>query len=159
MNHTILLWLLPFAMAAAVPMQRAKPRKPNFTGTWKANFAKSKLQMPAPESTIFVIEHNEPRLRLTRTHTFGGKSDTWGIELTTDGKEVVRREEARTIYCRLRWEGNALAFSARIVLPDGEARDRVKYVLAPDGKTFTAFEHYRTSTARADNVWVLEKQE
>ena len=159
MDQTILLWVLSFALPAAVSAQHAKPPKLNFTGTWKANFAKSKLQIRAPESTVFIIEHNEPRFRLSRTHVFQGQSDTWSIELTTDGKEVVRKEKERTLYCRMRWQGDALVFSVRIVLPDGEARDRVKYVLSPDGETFTAFEHYRSRTARVDNVWILEKQE
>lgn len=133
--------------------------KPNYTGTWRANFAKSKLEIQAPESTVFVIEHHEPHFRLSRTHTFQGKSDTWGIALTTDGKEVVREEENRRLHCRLEWEGNSLVFTVRIQMRDGEeVTDHVKYVMAADGKSFTAYESYRGQTSKADNVWVLEKQ-
>jgi hypothetical protein len=56
--------------------------KPDFTGTWKLNHGKSSLQIPAPESTIFVIEHSEPHFHLERTHVFGGNSDTLSIDLT-----------------------------------------------------------------------------
>jgi hypothetical protein len=28
--------------------------------------------------------------RLTRTHVYNGKPDTWTIDLTTDGKEVIQ---------------------------------------------------------------------
>lgn len=155
-------WLVTFALNALLigGLQSASETKPDYTGTWKANFAKSKLQIAAPESTVFVIEHREPRFRLSRTHTFQGKSDTWGIELTTDGKEVVREEPNRTLRCRLTWEGNSLVFSVQIRTRDGEElTDRVKYVLAADGRSFTAYESYRARASKADNVWVLEKQE
>ncbi len=148
------------ALAAGPRVQPSQPAKPDYSGTWKANFAKSKLQIPAPESTLFVIEHREPHFKLSRTHTSREFSDTWGIELTTDGKEVTREEANRTLHCRLTWEGSSLAFAVRIRLRDGEEiTDRVKYVMAADGKSFTAYESYRGRTAKADNVWVLERQE
>jgi hypothetical protein len=158
-----LAWLfVTFALAAlaAHAPQSAPPAKPDYSGTWKANFAKSKLQIQAPESTVFVIEHREPHFRLSRTHTSEGKSDTWSIDLTTDGKEVLREESNRTLHCRLTWEGRSLVFSVRMRMPDGEEiTDRVKYLMAAHGKSFTAYESLRGGTAKADNVWVLEKQE
>lgn len=118
------------------------------------------MQIPAPDSTVFVIEHREPHIRLTRTHVFAGQSDTWGIELTTDGKEFTREEPTRTLRGRLVWKGDALVFTVRIRSREGEeVTDRVKYVLAADRKSFTAYESYRGRTAHADNVWVLEKQD
>jgi hypothetical protein len=148
------------ALAAGPRVQSSQPARPNYTGTWKANFAKSKLQIPAPENTLFVIEHREPHFKLSRTHAAGEYRDTWSIALTTDGKEVTREEANRTVRCRLTWEGNSLVFAARIRMPNGEViTDRVKYVMAADGKSFTAYESYRGRTARADNVWVLERQE
>lgn len=63
--------------------------KSDFTGTWKFDHSKSSLQIPSPDSTSFVIEHNEPRFLLKRTHVFGGNSDTFSIDLTTDGKTEI----------------------------------------------------------------------
>jgi hypothetical protein len=72
---------------------------------------------------------------------------------------VVRDEPSRKLRCRMSWEGDALVFHVRILMPDGEeVTDRVKYVLAADRKSFTAYESMRGRTLRADNVWVLEKQ-
>lgn len=59
--------------------------KPNFTGTWKFNPANSVLQIPAPDATVFVIDHREPVLRISRTHIVGEKQDTFSLDLTTDG--------------------------------------------------------------------------
>ena len=151
--------LVLFLMSLTIGLQ-GKLVKPNFTGTWKFNAAKSKLQIAAPDSTVFVVEHREPRFHLTRTHVFNGQSDTWEIELTTDGKEVVREEPTRTLRCRMYWEGDALVFLVRIRKHDGEkVTDRVRYVLAADGKSIAAYESYRGRTQRADNVWILEKQD
>jgi hypothetical protein len=148
------------ALAAGPRVPPSQTAKPDYSGSWKANFAKSKLQIPAPESTLFVIEHREPRFKLSRTHTAGEYRDTWSIELTTDGKEVTREEANRTVRCRLTWEGNSLVFAARIRMRDGEEiTDRVKCVMAADGKSFTVYESYRGRTAKADNLWVLERQE
>lgn len=148
-------WLV---MAAVAP-QSPPAAKPNFSGTWKATFAKSKLQIKAPESTVFVIDHHDPRFRLSRTHTAEGKSDTWGIELVTDGREIVREEAGRTLYCRLSWEGEALVFSVRIRMHDGEEMtDQVRYVMAANRQSFTAYESYRGCAMQADNVWILERQ-
>ena len=36
------------------------PQKPNFSGTWKFNPAKSKLQIPPPDSGVFRIDSQEP---------------------------------------------------------------------------------------------------
>jgi hypothetical protein len=63
--------------------------RPNFTGTWKFSPSRSVLQIAPPDSTIFVVEHAEPTFCLSRAHVIGKTSDTFTIELTTDGKEVV----------------------------------------------------------------------
>ncbi len=152
MPFTTLCWLAVFTLA----MTQA-PTKPDFSGTWRANFAKSKLQIQQPESTVFVLDHREPRFILSRTHTFAGKSDTWGIELITDGKETVRKESGRALHVRLTWEGDSLVFDVELDLPEGKGHDRVKYSISPDGKTFTAQESYRDPKTSYDNLWVFDR--
>jgi hypothetical protein len=73
------------------------PPRPDFSGTWRANWAKSKLQIEQPDSTVFTIDHRDPEFLLTRTHTFQGKSDTFSIRLSTDGTEVVVKEASHTM--------------------------------------------------------------
>lgn len=152
MTTIIFTLLFAFTLAAGAP----RPR-PNFTGTWRANFAKSKLQIKQPDNTTFTIDHREPRFKLSRTHTFEGKSDTWGIELTTDGKEVVLREAQRTIRARLIWDGDALVFDVAIEMPAGTGADKVRYSLSRDGKTFTATERYRDPQLSYENLWVFDR--
>lgn len=132
--------------------------KPDFSGVWKFNPQKSKLQIPAPASGVFRIDHKEPAFHLSRTFMSDGKEDTWGIDLTTDGKEVVQQGKAETVRARLTWDGNDLVFDSKIILKDREASNVVRYHLSEDGKTFTATEIFRGPRLKYDNVWVFDKQ-
>lgn len=151
LSYFTLIAVLVVPVAAALP-------KPNFTGTWKVNLQKSKLQIPPPESSVFVVEHAEPSLRLTRTHVFQGKSDTFTMQLTTDSKEVVHQDDKRTIYSRAYWKGNVLVFDSRVVVKGAEATNVVRYRMAKDGQSFTARERLRSPQRNYENVRVMEKQ-
>lgn len=145
-------------LASLVFLWGQEPQRPNFSGVWKFNPAKSKLQTPAPTASVFRIDHKEPGFDLSRTHTYGEKSDTWGIRLTTDGKEVIQEEEGRKTLVRLTWEGNELVFDSRIVLKDREATNVVRYSLSEDGKILTATERFRGPVVKYDNLWVFDKE-
>jgi hypothetical protein len=135
-----------------------QPQKPDFSGVWKFNPEKSKLQIRPPSSSTFVVDHKEPRFHLSRTHVYDGKPDIWSIDLTTDGKEVVQQEGDRTARVRLYWEGKDLIFDSVIVSKDRQATNVVRYNLSPDGKTFTATESFRAPKLKYDNVWVFDKE-
>ena len=89
--------------------------KPNFSGTWKFNPAKSRLEMTAPTKTIFVIEHQDPRFRVTRTHTWDEESDTWKFESTTDGKEHYQKDPEFESWTRITWMGEELVLDMKVV--------------------------------------------
>ncbi len=58
----------------------------------------------APDSTLFVIDHREPVLRISRTHVVGARGDTFAIVLTTDGREVaVESFRSPDLDCDSRW--------------------------------------------------------
>lgn len=146
---------LPILLLAAPPAD-ARP-KPNFTGAWRANFARSKLQIKQPDSTEFTIDHRDPDFSLSRTHMFEGKSDTWGLRLRTDGKVVVVKEANRTLRARITWEGDALVFEVTLEMESGPGHDRVKYTISRDRRTFTAFEKYTDAQRTYENVWVFDR--
>lgn len=132
--------------------------KPDFSGTWKFNPSKSVLQIPAPDSSIFVVEHREPAFRIQRTHVFGQKSDMFALDLTTDGNEVTIERGEVQIYARVYWEGDALVFDTRLVKQGEEAANFVRYKLAETGDSFTAEERFRSKALNYDNIWVMEKE-
>ena len=132
--------------------------KPNFTGTWKFNQSKSALQIPAPESTTFVIAHSEPHFHLQRTHVFDGNSDTFSIDLTTDGKVVVIHHGGFEMHARADWEGEALVFYSTLERGGEQATNIVRYSLADDGQTFIAEERFQSQAHQHENKWVFDKQ-
>ena len=133
--------------------------KPNFTGTWKFNPAQSVLQIPAPDATLFVMDHREPALRITRTHIIGERRDVFSLDLTTDGQEVtVERDELR-IRCRAYWDGETLVFDSRLSRAGEEGTNIVRYTLADDGETFRAEERFRSGALNYDNLWTLDRVE
>jgi hypothetical protein len=146
-------------LAVAVLLTASAPDKPDFSGVWVVNAEKSRLADWAKfDSTTITIEHKEPLFRFHRVSEKGGETDEAGYELTTDGVEKVTKEGRMTDISRLSWEGEALVFSARLILPDGrEATDVVRYTLRDGGKTFVAEEKFRGPVVKYDNLWVAER--
>jgi hypothetical protein len=131
--------------------------KPDFSGVWNLDLQKSKLQIPVPDSGVFNIDHKEPAFRLSRTFLKGGQSDTWSVDLTTDGKEVVQEEKTETFRGRLRWEGSDLVLDSTISIKDRTATNVVRYHLSADGRTLTATENFKGPRLKYENVWVFNK--
>jgi len=158
---TAVLMLAMGASPAAfrVPARAAESSpRPDFTGVWKLNLQKSKLQVPAPESGVFRIEHREPSFKLSRTFIRDGKEDTWGIGLTTDGKEVVQEEKSETFRGRLTWVGSDLFLDSTISMGTRTATNKVTYHLSEDSRILTAAESFRGPIQKHDNLWVFDKE-
>ena len=133
--------------------------KPNFTGRWKFNPARSLLQIKAPDATEFVIEHQEPALHISRTHIVGGQRDTFSLALTTDGQEVAVAQDDLQLRCCAYWEGDTLVFDTKVIRADVEGTNLVRYTLLDDGATFQAEERFRSSVLNYDNLWLLDRVE
>jgi hypothetical protein len=139
----------------ALPAGRPKP---DFSGAWKLNREKSVFQgMDPPSSTTFEIDHREPVFGLSRTHVYGGQPDTWGVTLTTDGKEVLTHKDATEIRIRLCWEDDALVGDMTLHAGGEPASNVVRYSLADQGDTLVAHELFRSSQHNHDATWVFDK--
>lgn len=133
--------------------------KPDFTGTWNFNPVRSVLHIPAPDATIFVVDHREPALHLTRTHVVGELRDTFSLELTTDGQFVSTEREGLRLKARAYWDGDTLVFDTRLVRDGNEATNVVRYTLSDSRETFVAEECFRSGSLNYDNVWWLDRVE
>jgi hypothetical protein len=131
--------------------------KPDFTGRWRFNPGKSALEIQPPDASVFVIDHREPALRVTRTHISKGRSDTFTLDLTTDGKEVVLEHGDLHLRARAHWEGEVLAFDSKVTRGGIEGTNVVRYSLAEDGMSFVAEERFRSAALSYDNRWVMER--
>lgn len=132
--------------------------KPDFTGTWRFNAAKSTLQIPAPDGTLFIIDHREPLLHISRTHTVGEKRDTFSLDLTTDGQEVSVSRDDVQLDARAYWDDDTLVFDTRLVRAGEEATNAVRYTLSTDRLSFVAEERFRSASLNYDNVWIMQRE-
>jgi len=134
--------------------------KPDFSGTWRFNPEKSRLEMTVPTQSIliFVIEHQDSRFKLTRTHTQGERSDTFSFEVTTDGKEHHRKEGEFESWMRMTWMGEELVLESRLARRGEQGTNVAHYRLADGGKTLIAAEWYHMPSSQHHNLWVLERE-
>jgi hypothetical protein len=157
MRRTHIAVLLSLSLVA---LTASAQQKPDFTGDWVLDKAKSTLvkQLAGIQKGVVHIEHDDPDFEFDRTFTFDGKDSNFGYELTTDGNEVVSDEDGNKLYSRLYWEGDSLVYFTRIVAPAGEATNVVHYRLANDGRELRAEEQFRGPQLSYDNLWVFDRQ-
>lgn len=143
-------------LCAGCASMTGRGRHPNLTGTWVLNSAKSHLEVPSPDSTIFVIRHQEPTVRMFRTHARAGRLDTVTITLRTDSSEVHWELLGAKVISRSWWEGNELVFWSALARGAQQASQVVRYSLSADRRTFTAVEAVDAGAASHVNRWVFD---
>jgi hypothetical protein len=131
--------------------------RPHFTGRWVLNLQRSELQIPPPESSLFVIEHDESFFRLTRTHVYNGESNTISFELTTDGKEYDQDFGELHASSRLYWDDDRLVLDMKVRINDDEGTNIAWYSLGDSGCIFIAVEQWRSAKHSHDNRWVYDR--
>lgn len=155
-NAALTCLILASAGCASV---RTRGSHPNLTGTWVLNSGKSRLEIPAPDSTIFVIRHDEPMVRLFRTHGRAGTVDTVTLTLHSDSSEVRWELRGAQVTSRSWWEGQELVFWSAFVRGDRRASQVVRYSLSGDRRTFTALETVDAGEASHVNRWVFDRRQ
>lgn len=126
----LILPLLALAVASlAGPPLRAESR-PDFTGTWKLNVAKSDLgARPITELTV-VIDHKDPSFKYDVTGVAGGNNFEQREEITTDNKPA---ESENGTVATAHWDGPVLVIEAKS--PAGEVIENTGLSVSADGKT------------------------
>lgn len=152
------LWLLLAAAPAA-----AGETKPDFSGTWIFNPAKSRLEHDAPTKMIWVIEHRDPRIRITGTRTW-----PWGEEESdpsrpdgfgfSDGRESYEKDGEFESWTRLTWMGGELVRASKVVHRGEEGTNVVHYRLADGAETFVAAEWTHLPNWVHHNLWVFDRE-
>jgi hypothetical protein len=116
----------------------AQPR-PNFSGSWKQDNAKSSFGgLAAPISVSDIIAHKEPDIHLTQTVVGPqGDSVTSEHDYATDGREQTGKSRNYTEKNSVKWEGNSLVFESKRDYSGREVIIRERWTLSSDGKTLT----------------------
>jgi len=111
----------------------AAPKKPDFSGLWELDTAKSELRPTKWNSLALAVEHQEPKLKINVTLKYpDGGEYPYQIPLTIDGQpaSVDMGKNVRTY--RANWLGAELELKWN---EDGERTET--WTLAQDGKTLT----------------------
>jgi hypothetical protein len=153
--------LLSIAFLIALPAAAAfAQQKPDFSGTWKLNVAKSDFGiLGGPDSRTDVITHKEPSLTYDVTSEGAQGKQQYTVKYTTDGKEATNQIGGLEIKSTLKWEGSNLVVSSKFVYNNADVIGQATWALSADGKTLTINVHYTSSLGDADQKVTLEKQE
>ena len=144
------------AFAASLAAQS----KPNYSGTWKLNVSKSDFgPIPGPDSQTNVIEHNDPVLKVNVSAEGQQGKQTFTMNYTTDGKEVMNKQGPRDVKSTVLWEGSNVVVNSKFTLGDNDVTIKSVWTLSADGKTLTEDRHLAAQMGEADQKLVYEKQE
>ena len=136
------------------------PAKPNYSGIWKLNLAKSDYgPVPAPESQVYTIEHKEPSIKIIVDQKGGARGDIkFTLDLTTDGKEVAAIPESLGSKSAAKWDGDVLVVKSNIQYQGSPLTIESKYTLSKDGKTLNIAAHIVGDFGEVDTNAVFDKQ-
>jgi hypothetical protein len=130
-RRTLLLTLLASLVVFAAD-------KPDFTGSWKINVAKSELgQMPPPEKFERTIEHKDPAMKLTTVQSMNGNERTSTVEYTINGQEQTVKTDRGEAKVTPTWKGSKLEVATRRDFQGNEMKTLEGWTLSADGKTLT----------------------
>jgi hypothetical protein len=146
------------AQAPAVAAPASAGPKPNFSGTWKLDVAKSDFGiLPPDNSRTYVIEHNDPAIKVAVTVDGAQGKQDFTINLTTDGKEAVNNLGGLEAKSTLGWEGNTLVENQKFKFQDNDVTAKDVWLLSDDGKTLTHSAHYVSPMGELDTKLIFAK--
>ena len=131
--------------------------KPDFTGFWELNLAKSKFgQMVKPARMTLTVQREGDRSKAEQTTwNAQGESSTSGAWYV-DGKDREAEEAGQTME-KTHWDGKVLVNEKRSL--DRTFVETTRLSLSPDGKSAT--EEIRVKSPNGENreVLVFDKKE
>lgn len=153
--------LLSITFLMALPLITVvAQQKPDFSGTWKLNVAKSEFgALPGPDSRTDVITHKDPSLSDSVTAESAQGKQQYTANYTTDGKEAVNKIGPRDVKSTVKWAGKNLVFSSKFAYNDSEVTGEATWALSDDGKTLTISVHFASAMGETDQKLIYDKQE
>lgn len=153
--------LLSVTFLLALPIASVfAQQKPDFSGTWNLNVAKSDFELlGGPTSRTDVIVHKGASLSSSTMEVNVQGKQEYKINYTTDGKEAVNMLGPYQVKSILRWVGRNLVISSRFIFNNVDIRSEATWTLSPDGKTLTINTHFKGALGDHSQKMVFEKQE
>jgi hypothetical protein len=134
--------------------------KPNFSGDWKLNAAKSNFgPIPAPATYTRKVTHADPSITIEDTQTgsaLGDQHDT--RTYTIGGPEISYEANGADVKATMAWDGDALKIDAKASVQGMEITITDKVTLGDDGKTMNDTVHIVSPQGDIDLALVFDKQ-
>lgn len=146
------------ALAIMMACGLAGQTKPNLTGVWKMDPARSDFSSgPVTESRLDRITLDGANLKDTITQKLRHRAEsTYDMIYTIDGQECTNHVNGNVVKARLRWEGDQLVIDSKVyALRNAQIEDR--WALSADGKTITLKRHM-TGAVTADQTVIFDRQ-
>jgi hypothetical protein len=148
------------------PGQSAPARqdtKPDFSGKWTLDIVKSDFgQMPPPDSIVAVIEHKEPKIKISAIQKGQQGEITNERVMTTDGKENSNTLKTmmgeQPITSTTKWNGKALVTAFTLAIQDMSLDVIESWELSPDGKLLTVTRDIKSQQGDFSQKTVFNKQ-
>jgi len=155
MGRKLIISLMLLAIAAF-----ADDAKPNLSGTWKLDAAKSDFgQMPAPDSRTDTIDHKDPVVKESVSMSTGQGDMAWDLTYTTDGKDSKNTVMGNDMVSNAHWDGNKLVVDSKANFGGNDMNIHGTIYLSDDGKTLHRDAHISGPMGEGDQKLVFVKQE
>lgn len=151
--------LLTISILALFASLASAQDKPNFSGSWKMNAAKSDFgPMPAPDKAERVVAHEEPTLKIKNTQTGQNGDQVTEMEYKTDGSEFTLKRRNMDIKAVGKWEGAKLVVKSKFEAQGMEIASTENWTLSEDGKVLTIVTALGTPQGDFEIKLVMDKQ-
>jgi hypothetical protein len=131
--------------------------KPNFSGEWKMNAAKSNFGgLPAPTAVVRKVTHAEPSLVIVEDQTSDLGTQTATRKYTTDGKETSFEANGAEVKGSAVWEGTAIVVNSTVDAIGLRFTDRM--TVSGDGRTLTSAVRITSAQGDLDITIVFDRQ-
>ena len=147
------LQTLAVSMAVLSAFALSVATKPNFSGDWELNTAKSDLGGAPITRLVVHIEHKDPAFKYTAQATADGQDFEESESFATDG---TPSRDSRGATVKAHWEGAALVIES--TGSDGQLLDKSRLTLSADGKTTVRDYERLASDDRQKRHEIYDKQ-
>jgi hypothetical protein len=132
--------------------------KPNFSGTWKMDGAKSDFgPMPAPDKLVRTITHKDPDVEIKTTQSGQQGEVTSELKYKTDGTESVNKLRGQDVKSVVKWEGEKLVVKSKREVQGMEISITETWTMT-EGKVLTITNAIETPQGSFEAKIVLDKQ-
>ena len=143
-----------FFLLAPTVLAVSVAASPNFSGHWKLNVEKSKLDDPYQEER--TVDHKDPDLTVSLKAVSDGEEEKSTAKYRTDRKETRNMLDGDPLFTTAHWDGDALVFESQIISDTDTIEFHDRWTLSSDGKLLTVTRKQKVGRDERDLVFVFD---